>query len=101
MDFWIFWVALPFLSHPPYLALRDGVAPKTDSLLRVEIRGLPKHTFYAAGTADTLVDSDFSKDLVTVLFFEGKERGLLFRNLGLQNLFQCGYGARLARKRLQ
>mmetsp|Transcript_24868 Transcript_24868/g.46760 ORF Transcript_24868/g.46760 Transcript_24868/m.46760 type:complete len:406 (+) Transcript_24868:283-1500(+) len=68
------------------LAVGDGVAAEPDSLLGVEVGGLPEHALDSTGSSDALVDGDLSQNLVSVLLLEGEEVGLLLRDLRLEDL---------------
>lgn len=51
------------------LALGDGQTTETNTLLRIEVGGLPKHALDATGTADALIDGNLSDAVSGELIF--------------------------------
>ena len=70
------------------LALGDGLAAETDTLLTVEDRALPDQRFDAAGAAVDLIEGDFADDLVAVVFAEGLDLVDLLGEGGGEGLLQ-------------
>ena len=83
----------PLEGGKDVLALRDGVTPKPDALLRVEVGRFPQHALDAPGASDALVHRHLPQHLVPMLLLEGKEGGLLLGNLSGQNFLQGRHGA--------
>lgn len=70
------------------LALGDGLATETDTLLGVEDGALPDERLDATGTTVDLVEGDLANDLVTVLLLEGLDLLDLLREAGSEGLLE-------------
>lgn len=70
------------------LALGDGLAAETDTLLRVEDGALPDEGLDATGTTVDLVEGDLANDLGTVLLLEGLDLLDLLGEAGSEGLLE-------------
>mmetsp|Transcript_29273 Transcript_29273/g.45487 ORF Transcript_29273/g.45487 Transcript_29273/m.45487 type:complete len:372 (-) Transcript_29273:41-1156(-) len=71
------------------LTFRNGQTTEANSLIGVQIRSLPHHTFDGSSSSDALIDGNFTDDMRTVFFFQF-QKGLLFsRDLCLKCFRQC------------
>lgn len=70
------------------LALGDGLAAETDTLLGVEDGALPDEGLDATGTTVDLVEGDLADDLVTVLLLEGLDLLDLLGEAGSEGLLE-------------
>jgi hypothetical protein len=65
-------------SGENFLTFRDGASPESDTLLRVENRGFPKHSLDSSHTSKDLLNGNISENLVTVGRTELLGEGLTF-----------------------
>mmetsp|Transcript_3809 Transcript_3809/g.8210 ORF Transcript_3809/g.8210 Transcript_3809/m.8210 type:complete len:398 (+) Transcript_3809:440-1633(+) len=73
------------------LAFRNRQSTESNTFGRIQVGSFPYHTFHRTGTANTLVDSDFSNNLISVFFLQGPEGFLLLGNLRSQCFLKCGH----------
>lgn len=77
-------------SRQNLLTFRNSQTTESNSLIGIQIRCLPHHTFDRTGSSDALIDGNFADDMRTVFLFELQQRLLFSGNLCFECFCQSG-----------